>query len=163
MNDYPDIIIGSLAPEFSLPASNGTEISLVNYRSKSNINLFFVREFNWMQCRSHSAQLGRSFKEFQAANCEVLLILGDSLEKARRYVTSLHLPFPVLADPERNVYHQYGLEKAMIFIQRTASVVIDRNGVVQYIKSTTNPMVWLQESQELLRFIKSMTSVGWFA
>jgi peroxiredoxin len=113
-----------------------------------------------MQCRSHSAQLGRSLKEFQAANCEVLLILGDSLEKARRYVDSLHLPFPVLADPERNVYHHYGLEKAMVFIQRTASVVIDRNGVIRYIKSTTNPMVWLQESQELLRFIKSMPSVG---
>ena len=113
-----------------------------------------------MQCRSHSAQLGRSFKEFQDANCEVLLILGESLEKAKRYVDSLHLPFPVLVDPERSVYHQYGLEKAMIFIQRTASVVIDRNGVIRYVKTATNPMVWLQESQELLRFIKSMTSVG---
>jgi peroxiredoxin len=113
-----------------------------------------------MQCRSHSAQLGRSFKEFQAANCEVLVILGDSLEKARRYVDSLHMPFPVLADPERSIYHRYGLEKAMVFIQRTASVVIDRNGVIRYIKSTTNPMVWLQESQELLRFVKSMANAG---
>jgi peroxiredoxin len=109
-----------------------------------------------MQCRSHSAQLGRLYKEFQAASCEILLILGDPLEKARRYVDSLHLPFPVLADPERRVYHQYGLEKAMIFIQRTASVVMDRNGVILYIKTTTNPMVWLQESQELLSFVKSM-------
>ena len=113
-----------------------------------------------MQCRSHSAQLGRSFKEFQAANCEVLLILGDSLEKARRYVDSLHLPFPVLADPERSVYHQYGLEKAMIFIQRTASVVIDRNGVIRYVKTATNPMVWLQESLEPLDFVKSIASAG---
>jgi peroxiredoxin len=113
-----------------------------------------------MQCRSHSAQLGRSFKEFQAANCEVLVILGDSLEKTRRYVDSLHLPFPVLADPERSIYHRYGLEKAMVFIQRTASVVIDRNGVIRYIKSTTNPMVWLQESQELLRFVKSIANAG---
>ena len=113
-----------------------------------------------MQCRSHSAQLGRLYKEFQAANCEILLILEDSLEKARRYVDSLHLPFSVLADPERNVYHQYGLEKALIFIQRTASVVIDRNGVILYVKSATNPMVWLQESQELLNFVKSMPKDG---
>jgi peroxiredoxin len=113
-----------------------------------------------MQCRSHSAQLGRSFNEFQAANCEVLLILGDSLEKSRRYVDSLHLPFPVLADPERKVYHQYGLEKVMIFIQRTASVVIDRNGVIRYLRSATNPMVWLQESQELLTFVKSIANTG---
>ena len=88
------------------------------------------------------------------------MILGDSLEKTRRYVDSLHLPFPVLADPERSIYHRYGLEKAMVFIQRTASVVIDRNGVIRYIKSTTNPMVWLQESQELLGFVKSIANAG---
>ena len=109
-----------------------------------------------MQCRSHSAQLGRLYKEFQAADCEILLILGDSLEKANRYVDILHLPFPVLVDPERRIYHQYGLEKAMVFIQRTASIVLDRNGVIRYIKTATNPLVWLQENQELLRFVKSM-------
>src|SRR4030043_686687 len=113
-----------------------------------------------MQCRSHSSQLGRLYKEFQAANCEILLILGDSLEKAKRYTDILHLPFPVLADPERRVYHRYGLEKAMVFIQRTASVVIDRNGVIRYLKSVTNPMIWLQESQELLSFVKSMAKEG---
>ena len=48
----------------------------------------------------------------------------------------------------------------MIFIQRTASIVIDRNGVIRYLKSTTNPMVWLQESQELLSFVKSMVNAG---
>jgi peroxiredoxin len=109
-----------------------------------------------MQCRYHSAQLGRLYKEFQAANCEILLILGEPVEKAKRYAESLHLPFPVLSDPERKVYHQYGLEKAMIFIQRTASVVIDHSGVIRYWKSATNPMLWLQESQELLSFVKSM-------
>ena len=113
-----------------------------------------------MQCRSHSSQLGRLYKEFQAANCEILLILGDSLEKAKRYTDILHLPFPVLADPERRVYHRYGLEKAMVFIQRTASIVVDINGAIRYIKTTTNPMVWLQESQELLSFVKSMPKDG---
>lgn len=113
-----------------------------------------------MQCRSHSAQLGRLYQEFLAENCAILLIFGEPVEKARQYAEILHLPFPVLADPERSVYHQYGLEKAIIFIQRTASVVIDRNGVIRYMKSATNPMIWLQESQELLSFVKSMPKDG---
>ena len=113
-----------------------------------------------MQCRSLSAQLGRLYKEFQAANCEILLIVGEPVEKARRYAEILHLPFPVLADPDRSVYHRYGLQKAMIFIQRTASVVIDQSGTIRYLKTTTNPMVWLQESQELLNFVKSMANAG---
>jgi peroxiredoxin len=111
-----------------------------------------------MQCRSHAAQLGQLFADFKAANCEILLILGGSLEKAKRYADSLHLPFPVLADPDRKVYHQYGLEMAMMFIQRTASVVIDQSGTIRYIKTTTNPMVWLQESKDLLLFVQSIKS-----
>jgi peroxiredoxin len=109
-----------------------------------------------MQCRYHSAQLGRLYPEFQAQNCEILLILGEPIEKAKRYAEILHLPFPVLADPERKVYHQYGLEKALLFIQRTASIAIDQSGTIRYMKSTTSPMVWLQESQELLSYVKSM-------
>jgi peroxiredoxin len=109
-----------------------------------------------MQCRSHAAQLGRLYKDFKAANCEIVLILGDPVGKAKRYAESLHLPFPVLADPGRDVYHSYGLEKAMVFIQRTASIVIDECGVIQYIKTTTNPMVWLQDIAELLSKVQSM-------
>lgn len=46
MAEIPDLIIGTLAPEFSLPASNGAEIVLANFRSKNNVYLFFVREYN---------------------------------------------------------------------------------------------------------------------
>jgi peroxiredoxin len=113
-----------------------------------------------VQCRYHSAQLGRLNNDFKAANCEILLILGESVEKAKRYAESLHLPFPVLADPERKVYHQYGLDKALLFIQRTASIIVDQSGVIRYMKSTTSPMVWLSESQELMNFVKSMASGG---
>ena len=38
--------IGSLAPDFKLKASNDQEISLSDFRGKSNVVLFFVREFN---------------------------------------------------------------------------------------------------------------------
>ena len=46
MTDIPDLKIGSLAPEFTLPASTGSEIALINFRFKNNVYLFFVREFN---------------------------------------------------------------------------------------------------------------------
>ncbi len=38
--------IGSHAPDFHLPATNGREIGLSDFRNKSNVVLFFVREFN---------------------------------------------------------------------------------------------------------------------
>jgi peroxiredoxin len=110
-----------------------------------------------MQCRSHAAQLGRLYPEFKAAHCEILLVLGAPLAKAQSYAEILRLPFPVLSDPDRHIYHLYGLERALIVIQRTASLVVDRDGIIRYIKAATNPMLWLQESRELLVFVKSMS------
>jgi len=109
-----------------------------------------------MQCRSHAAQLGRLYNDFKVANCEILLILGDTIDKARRYAEILHLPFPVLSDTRRSVYHQYGLEKVIFVIQRTASIVIDQQGVIRYLRTTTSPLVWLDEIRELYGFVKSM-------
>ena len=109
-----------------------------------------------MQCRSHVAQLGRLYKDFQAAGAEVLVILGDTPDRARKYAETLKTPFPVLADPDRSVYHQFDLEKALFVIQRTASVVVNRESVIRYIKRATNPMTWLQDSHELLEFVRAM-------
>ena len=109
-----------------------------------------------MQCRYHVGQLGRLSPQFQSAGTEILVILGAKINQAKSYAASLHAPFPVLADPERNVYKLFGLEKAVFIIQRTASVAVDRKGVIRYIKRVTNPMTWLQESQELKDFIQTL-------
>lgn len=85
----------------------------------------------------------------------MLLILGGSIEQARQYAEILKLPFPVLADPERRVYQRYGLEKVFT-VQRTASIVLDRQGVVRYLHVALNPFTWLKESHELLEFVKSL-------
>lgn len=110
-----------------------------------------------MQCRSHVAQLGRLYQQFREAGAEIIVILGDSLERAKEYASLLKVEFPVLSDPAREVYHRYELEKYFMLIQRTASIVVDRDGIVKYLKRTTNPMTWLQESRELYGFVDSLS------
>ncbi len=109
-----------------------------------------------MQCRAHAAQLGRMYEQFRNAGAEVIVILGDSMERAQEYVRALELPYPVLSDPERSVYAVYELEKYFLLLQRTASMVIDQAGVVRYLKRTTLPNVWLQESREIFGFVDSL-------
>lgn len=109
-----------------------------------------------MQCRQHVGQLVQLYPQFRSAGAEVLVILGERLGRARRYAEILNTPFPVLADPEREVYAQYGLDKVLLVIQRTASAVVDRQGVIRYIKRSTNPMTWLQDSSELVDFVKAL-------
>ncbi|MCC7117898.1 MAG: redoxin domain-containing protein [Anaerolineales bacterium] len=148
--------IGSLAPDFSLPASNGQEITLTNFRGKSNVVVFFIRETYCIQCRIHAAHLGKLYQQFQEAGTEVIVILGEGVEKSKKFAESLKRPFPVLADPDRRVYLLYELEKYFSLFQRTASLVVDKAGIVRYLKRTTVPNVWLQESRELHGFLLSL-------
>lgn len=98
------------------------------------------------------------YQDFQKAGANIVVILGDSQERAVKYAEQLKVPFPVLADPERVVYRAYDLDRVAFVIQRTASVIVDRQGVIRYIKRATNPMQWLQESRELLAFVEGMES-----
>ncbi len=148
--------IGSLAPDFKLSATNGQEISLSDFREKSNVIVFFIRETSCPQCHTHVSQLGRMYEQFREAGTEIIVILGEDVDKAKEYANGINLPFPILADPNREVYHLYELEKYFLLFQRTASLVVDKSGVVRYIKRTTVPNVWLQESRELYGFVDSL-------
>jgi peroxiredoxin Q/BCP len=108
-----------------------------------------------MQCRFHVGQLGRYYDEFNKAGFQILVILGESLEKAINYRDLFKFPFPILADPERAIYHQFEMTKNFIGLQRTASIVIDEIGVIRYLKRVYNPMTWLQESQEIIRIVQN--------
>jgi peroxiredoxin len=97
--------------------------------------------------------LGRLNDEFIKAGAQILVILGDTPERARKYAETFKLPFPVLSDPKREVYHRFELQR-FIGIQRTASIIVDQNGLIRYIKRTVNTLTWLQESKELLRAVE---------
>ncbi len=96
--------------------------------------------------------MGRLYPEFKAAGAEVLVVLGDTQEHARSYAAQLKVPFAVLSDPEREIYHRFDLYRSFL-LQRTASVVVDRQGKIAYMKRVTNPMTWLQDAGELLQFV----------
>jgi peroxiredoxin len=109
-----------------------------------------------MQCRSHVEQLVQRYPQIKSAGAEVLVILGEGPERTRQYADILHTPFPVLSDPERKVYARFGLDKRFLVIQRTASVVVDRQGVIRYIQRATNPMTWLQDIQGLVALVQGL-------
>jgi len=92
--------------------------------------------------------------EFVKAGTQILIILGDTLDRASKYAETLKTPFPVLADPARIVYQRYELVKIFIGIQRTASIIIDQNGMIRYLKRSINPMMWLKESKELIQAVQ---------
>ena len=107
-----------------------------------------------MTCRGHVASLGRINQELKSRDTDVLVIGGGSAAAATKLGRSLKLPFPVLADPDRAVFGSFGLDKRL-FIQRSATVLIDRSGTIRYILRATNPRNSFDED-ELLNAISTL-------
>jgi peroxiredoxin Q/BCP len=150
MAEFRTLEVNQLAPNFTLPAHDGRTISLADYHGQKNVVLFFVRAYSCYSCREHVSYLGRMYREFQKLNAEVLVIIHADPDIALGYADVTRAPFPVLADVDHAIYEQYGLSKVLVFSTRTASVIVDQDGNIRYIKTLTNPWAWRSETERLL-------------
>lgn len=141
----PSLEVGMAAPDFRLASSEGSLIQLADYRSRSHLLLYFMREFSCLQCQAHVAELRRLFDDLRARSTAVLVIGGGTPKDASRIAMMFRLPFPVLADPERAVYRDYGLQKVLFAIQRSGTFLIDMDGQIAYIQRVTNPSASLDK------------------
>ena len=74
-----------------------------------------------------------SIAEFDKRDAQLLAIAPDSLEQAHSYFERNEIPFPCLADPEREVYRQYDVKSALVSMgQRPGLFIVDGEGVVRY-------------------------------
>ena len=108
-----------------------------------------------MQCRRHVALLGQLYYDFQKAGASILVILGTTIDRARTYAADIKAPFPILADPDRSIYRLYDLERVML-VQRTASIILDRSGIIRYHKRAVLPHTWLEEATGLINFVQRL-------
>jgi peroxiredoxin len=132
------ISVGNKAPDFTLEGTTGT-ISLADFTAKGNVVLYFIREFGCHQCMGHAVELGKIQAELSVANTRVIVVGGGSLDAAKKMASRYKLSYPILADPDRKVYDRYGLDKAMLFIQKSGVFVVDRAGTVRYCDVGANP------------------------
>jgi peroxiredoxin len=103
-----------------------------------------------MQCRQNVAQLRRVYDYLQTRDISVLVIGGGNRDDAARLKLIYQLPFLVLADKDRSVYSLYGLERAILVWQRSASFLVDKQGIVRYVRRAMSPSASLDHA-ELMR------------
>jgi peroxiredoxin len=80
--------------------------------------------------------------DFHAAGTEILAISVDPVEVNKKLATDLKLNYPVLSDPDLKVIDAYGVRHPGggygKDIARSATFVLDRNGVVRGRDLTEN-------------------------
>jgi peroxiredoxin len=73
------------------------------------------------------------YAEIRGKSVEVLALAPGGLDETAAFAASREIPFPLLADPQFEVYRAYGVESRLLSLgQRPALYAIDRGGVVRY-------------------------------
>lgn len=130
---------GKTAPDFSLPSTEGKEISLSDFKGKKSIVLYFYPKDNTPGCTQESCDFRDMNKLFAKKDAVILGISADSVKSHEGFQSKFKLSFPLLSDESKDVIKKYGVwkEKSMygkkyMGIERT-TVVIDKEGKVRKI------------------------------
>ncbi|MGV9771209.1 thioredoxin-dependent thiol peroxidase [Streptosporangium sp. NPDC003464] len=127
---------GDAAPDITLPAADGTTVSLDAYRGKRVI-LYFYPAAMTPGCTKQACDFRDSLASLTAAGLVVLGVSKDSPAKLAKFVERDALTFPLLSDPDLEVHKAYGVygEKTM-YGKTTLGVirstfVIDADGKIE--------------------------------
>jgi len=129
--------VGDMAPDFTLAATTGDDISLSDYRGKSTVVLGFFPAAFTGGCTREANAYTQGVAKFEQAGAQVLMVSTNALPTLRHWVAELGSSFPMLSDFQRTVVETYGvLNKENGFANRT-TFVIDKQGRIQFIEEGT--------------------------
>lgn len=100
---------GDIAPDFTAESTDGTNISLNNYRGKSNVVLYFYPEDMTSGCTIEAQNFRNDRDKFAAANTTILGVSKDSREKHQQFTEKDQLNFPLLVDEDQSICDAYGV------------------------------------------------------
>jgi len=138
-DSVPKLKVGDEAPDFTLPAVRGGEVSLREYRGQKNVVISFVPAAWTPVCSDQWPGYNIAKEIFDQYNAILLGITVDNIPTLYSWTNQMcmgggSLWFPVLSDfwPHGAVAFKYGVLRSDGVSER-ALFVIDEKGIVRYI------------------------------
>lgn len=146
--------VGDKAPQFTLKDQDQKDISLSDYIGKKNIVLAFY-PLDWSPvCENENKCFNDDFSKFQGAGAEVLGVSRDSTYSHKAWEEALDLKHRLLSDMTGDMAKQYGMWLGDKGITKRATVIIDKQGVVKYVK--VQEILTARDDNEILTALKSL-------
>ncbi|MGD9049442.1 MAG: thioredoxin-dependent thiol peroxidase [Anaerolineae bacterium] len=148
---------GIMAPDFTLTADGGSEVTLSDYRGKQVV-LYFYPKDDTPGCTTEACNFRDDYSEILAAGAVVLGVSPDSVKSHDKFKGKYDLPFPLLSDPEHEIAERYGAWGEKKMYGRTymgiirSTFVIDRDGKIAKVFPKVRPK---NHSQEVLAVLAS--------
>jgi thioredoxin-dependent peroxiredoxin len=132
--------IGTRAPAFSLPATDGREISLDSLKGRKVV-LYFYPKDDTSGCTLEAQNFQALKQDFAAADTEIIGVSPDSLKSHEKFRAKYGLDFALASDEATAMLQAYGVwvEKSMygrtyMGVERT-TLLIDREGMIAQVWS----------------------------
>lgn len=133
---------GDKAPDFTLRASDKSQINLKDYHGKNVVLLFFPLAFTGV-CTKELCYMRDSIAEYEQLDAQILAVSVDSLYTLDKWKQEQKFNFPLLADFNKTVSKKYDtLYKEFVFemkgVSKRSAFVIDRDGIIRYAEVLDN-------------------------
>jgi peroxiredoxin len=146
--------VGSPAPDFTLPSTSGSDVTLSQLRGRNVLLAFFPLAFTRV-CTTEMCAFSEDYDRFRQADTEVLPISVDSVPTLREFKAKERISLDLLSDFKREVSRRYGTLLEDKFLSQRAYILIDRNGIVRwtFVEDTAGNR---RENDELLEKLRAL-------
>ncbi|MGH9245995.1 MAG: peroxiredoxin [Acidimicrobiales bacterium] len=148
---------GDTAPDISLPGTYKADggrrtYTLAEYRGRPVVLVFYPGDHTPV-CTRQLETYTNDIELFREVDAQVLAISPQSVDSHEKFSCgSGGFGFPLLADEDKEVGHQYGVPGPLGFYRRSVFVV-DADGVVRYVHRARNSLVF-RPTDELVAAVR---------
>lgn len=132
------ITAGAIAPDFTLTATGGQQISLRQYRG-NRVVLYFYSKDNTPGCTDEAHEFRKKYQEITAMGAVILGVSRDNIAVHEKFREKHQLPFLLLSDADGSVCELYNVwkeknmyGKKLMGIERS-TFIINSMGIVTHV------------------------------
>ena len=125
--------VGQPAPDFTVKAADGRELTLSQFRGAKNVVVYFYpADFTYV-CTKEACGFRDVYQDLASRDTEVIGISVDDDAKHRKFAEKYGVPFALVSDPDRALAEKFGATGGLVGLMKKArrvTYVIDKQGVV---------------------------------
>ena len=129
---------GQPAPDFAAPDQHGNLVRLPDFRGR-RVALYFYPKDDTPGCTAQACNLRDHHAPLLAAGIQVIGVSTDSEASHQKFALKYELPYPLLADPNREIVTAYGVWQEKKNYGKTywgtvrTTFLIDAEGIIEKI------------------------------
>lgn len=148
---------GDKVPEFELQDAEGKDVSSKDFKNKKHVIYFYPKDFT-PGCTTEADEFSKDYNKFKKEGIEIIGISPDDVESHKKFVEKTGIPYPLLADSEKEVSKKFGVWGKKSFMGREymgvnrSTFLVNEKGLIFKVFTKVKPA---GHSKEVLESFKN--------